>query len=343
MSKRAKAIAIGVGVVAVGVGAFFILSGNADLPGIPGLSDPARCPLTGVEPKKDSVIERPAVAVKIENSEVARPLSGLERADLVYEELVEGGETRFMAIFHCRDAAEAGPIRSARQVDPAILGNKTRILAYSGANPTVEKSLEDAGLVTITESEAGDAMERVAREGLSSEHTLYGDSAAIRRLGRKEYDDQPPDDLFEFGDIEGRARRARAVTVNFGGASTITYDYSRGAWQRSQDGVPFTAESGAQLAPTNVIIEEHKINFSGVVDVTGTPSPIIADETGSGRAVLFRDGRAIVGRWVRESLDDAVRYETKDGEQMVLAPGTIWIELVPSEDGEVNGSFEYAK
>jgi hypothetical protein len=342
VETRTKAIAIGAGVVALAVGAFFLLSGNADLP-IPGFDEPARCPLTGVEPKNESVVDRPAVAVKIENSAVARPLSGLEKADLVYEELVEGGETRFMVIFHCRDAAKAGPVRSARQVDPAILGNKTHILAYSGANTAVQQSLEDAGLVTITETKAGGAMERIAREGLSSEHTLYADTAAIRRVGRKEYDDPPPDDLFEFGDFEGKTRRARTITISFGGSSTISYQFSEGVWQRSQDGVPFTAESGTQIAPKNVLVEVHRINLSDVVDVTGTPSPIIANETGSGRAVLFRDGRAVIGRWVRETLDDAVRFETRDGSAMVLAPGSTWIELVPSDAGEVKGSFEYAR
>jgi hypothetical protein len=343
LTNRTKVTAIGAGVLVAAAGAFFVLSGRAEDLGVPGFSPPPTCPLTGEEPKTEAVIERPAVAVKVENAAIARPLSGLERADLVYEEPVEGGETRFMAFFHCKDTPKAGPVRSARQVDPAILGTKTRVLAYSGANQTVTDSLEDAGVVSITESVAGNAMQRVAREGISSEHTLYADSSAIRKVARDQYDEAPPDDLFEFGEINDNAKAARSISINFGGASTITYQFVNGAYERSQDGVPFTAESGAQIAPANILIEEHRVKLSNVVDVTGTPSPIIVDETGSGRAVLFRDGRVVVGRWSRDSVEDPVVFETRNDDAMVFDPGTIWIELVPSPRGEVKGSFEYER
>jgi Protein of unknown function (DUF3048) N-terminal domain/Protein of unknown function (DUF3048) C-terminal domain len=343
LTTRTKAIAIVAGVLVVAAGAFFVLSGQAEDLGVPGFSEPATCPLTGQEPRTEELVDRAAVAVKIENSEIARPLSGLEKSDLVYEELVEGGETRFMAFFHCKDSSKAGPVRSARQVDPAILGTKTKVLAYSGANQAVTATLDDAGVVSITETTAGDAMQRVARDGISSEHTLYANSSGIRRVARDEFDDAPPDDVFEFGDINDGARPARSLSINFGGASTITYQWANGGYERSQDGVPFVAESGQQIAPANILIEEHRIRLSNVVDVTGTPSPIIVDETGSGRAVLFRDGRAIVGRWSRESLDDPVAFETRNGDAMVFSPGSIWIELVPSPRGEVKGSFEYER
>jgi len=346
VSTRARALAIGGAVVIAAVGAYFVLTGKAgDLP-IPGLPDePATCPLTGAEPRREAVLDRPAVALKIENAAVARPLSGLENADLVYEELVEGGETRFMAIYHCGDARKAGPIRSARLVDPAIMMPTTRILGYSGANDTVSAALEDAGVVTLNEDDAAptDAMERVERPGISLEHTLYADSTRIRKLGRGEFDDPPPDDLFEFGDLAGKSKRATSISINFGGASTITYEWSGGAWQRSQDGVPFISESGEQIAPTNVLIEVHKVRASDVVDVTGTPSIEIVNETGSGKAVLFRDGRVIQGRWNRDSTASATHFETKDGNEMVFAPGSIWVELVPSPSGEVKGSFSHER
>jgi hypothetical protein len=344
VTPRTKLIAaVGGGVVVVAGVAYLILSGKAGELPIPGIEDPPTCPLTGEEPRREAALDRPAVALKIENAAVARPLSGLEKADLVYEELVEGGETRFMAFYHCSDAGEGGPIRSARLVDPAILKPKTLILGYSGGNQTVINALDEAGVVSIDETNAGDAMERVPREGVSSEHTLYADSAAVRRLGAKRYDDPPPDDLFEFGDLQDGAKRASSISLNFGGASEITYEWSDGAWLRAQDGEPFMTEAGSQIGPTNVLVEVHKIGLSEVVDVTGTPSPQIQDETGSGKAVLFRNGRAIVGKWERESTDEATRFVAKNGDAMVFAPGSIWVELVPSETGEVKGSFDYER
>lgn len=345
MSNKQKAAAIGGGVLALAVGAFFLLKGGGidSLP-IIGKDDPITCPLTGEEPSDEAIVERAAVGVKIENAAIARPLSGLEDADLVYEELVEGGETRFMAIYHCNDTKKGGPVRSARIVDPSLLEPITRILGFSGANQPVLDALAEADIVALTEMAAEDAMERVPREGISSEHTLYANSAKLRKAAADDYSDPPPEDMFKFGDLEGSGKKASTITLNFGGASTITYDYSDGSWNRSQDGVPFVSEAGGQIAPDNVIVEEHTVNFSdSIVDAAGNPSIEIEDDTGSGSAVLFRDGRAIVGTWVRESADAPVRFETKSGAQMVFAPGSIWIELVPSDVGEVKGSFSYEK
>jgi hypothetical protein len=345
VTSSQKWLAIGgAGVLAVTAVAFFVLTGRAgDLP-IPGIADdPPVCPLTGEEPRNEEILGRPAVALKIENAAVARPLSGLEDADLVYEELVEGGETRFMALYHCGDTAKGGPIRSARLVDPAIMMPKTRILGYSGANQTVEDALSEAGVISVTETSGGEAMFRFERPGITLEHTLYARSAAVRRLGKKKFGEPPPDGMFEFGELEGKSKKASSISINFGGSSTISYEYADGGWQRFQDEVPFVAESGDQIAPANVLIEEHRVSQSDVVDVTGTPSPKIEDETGSGRAVLFRVGRVIKGRWERETLEDPIVFTTKSGDPMVFSPGTIWIELVPSPKGEVKGSFSHER
>ena len=341
MSPKTKAVLAGMGVLVLAAGAFVVLSGRAeDLP-IVGDPEPDICPLSGREPRRAAAAGRPAVAVKIENAAAARPLSGIERAELVYEEVVEGGETRFLAFFHCTDAPKAGPIRSARVVDPALLMPVTRILGYSGANELVTRTLDDAGVVSFTEVNAGDAMERVSRPGVASEHTLYVDTPGLRRLGRPEFDDPPPE-TFAFGEPDRRGRRASSISINFGGASTVRYEWSEEGWLRFQDDMPFVAESGDHIAPTNILVEEHTVDFSTRIrDSAGNPSIEISDETGRGRAVLFRNGRAFVGRWIREAVEDPVSFVTRDGEEMVFAPGSIWIELVPNDRGEVKGSFTY--
>ena len=113
LSSRTKAIlGIGGGIAVLAVVAFFLFGGAEKVPGIRNLVEPKTCPLTGEEPDDEAILDRPAVAVKIENASVAYPLSGLEKADVVYEEAVEGGVTRFMAIYHCTDAEKAGPGKS---------------------------------------------------------------------------------------------------------------------------------------------------------------------------------------------------------------------------------------
>lgn len=302
------------------------------------------CPLSGLDPDDEADLDQPAVAVKIENNTAAYPLSGLDKAEIVYEEEVEGGLTRFMAIFHCTDTKKAGPIRSARIVDPAIMTPITHILGDAGGNDIVRKALDKGHIVSIDENAAGDAMRRVYRPGYSSEHTLYANIGALRKIGAKKFDKPPPDDLFAFGELDATPPEAKSVTMNFSGATTISYAWSGGKWHRSDDGEPLVMESGVPIAVDNVIIEQHEVNYSKtIVDVAGNPSIEIADVTGSGKAVLFRDGRMIKGRWVRKTVDAGVVYETAAGERITLHPGTTWIELLPNQVGEVKGSFTVEK
>lgn len=343
--KQKQILAIAGGVVVIAVAAYFLLGGEGqDIPGIGRALAPAVCPLSGQEPANESLLDRPAVAVKIENAQIAYPLSGLEKAEIVYEELVEGGVTRFMAIYGCTDSAKAGPVRSARIVDPAIMTPTTRILAFSGANRPVLEALEEAEIVQVTETAAGSAMKRVAREGLAIEHTLYADTKGVRKIGAKRYGDAPSGDSYKFGDLEGNTKRAGSVQITFSPAADLSYEHRAGRYVRSQNGEPFMDESGRQIAVDNLLVEEHTVNLSETItDVAGNPSVEIANETGSGRAVLFRDGRAIEGRWIRESVEDGVLFETGSGDQMVFKPGSVWIHLVPSDKGDVKGTFSYAR
>jgi hypothetical protein len=333
-----RAAAIGGGVLAVAAAVFFVfVKSPAEV--VRGITAPPRCPLTNEEPKDEAVLDRPAIAVKIENNPVAYPLSGLEDAEVVYEELVEGGITRFMAIYHCTDARQAGPVRSARLVDPAIMKPYTNILAFAGANDIVDQALNEADLVLLTESTNG--FERIPREGITSEHTLYVDTRTVRKQGQDEFEDPPPE-VFTFGDVAEGAKKTSTISIEFSGATHVRFDWDGKKWLRFDRDAPLLDDSGNQVAVDNVLIEEHDIRLSKeIVDVAGNPSVEISDETGSGRAVLFRDRRAIVGTWNRESIDDATTFETKNGDEMELKRGTTWIELVPSQKGEVKGSFSY--
>lgn len=347
-STAKRAVIIGGGVVALAVALFFLVLNKDGIDDVPIVGDvlgsDARCPLTSRDPARESVVDRPAVAIKIENNPVAYPLSGLESAEVVYEEPVEGGLTRFMAIYHCTDSAQAGPVRSARIVDPPIVSPYTRILGAAGGNPTVRKALDDADIITIDEIQAGSAMTRVERPGISSEHTLYASTTAVRKLGRKAFEDAPPDDLFAFGDLEPRGRKASSVTLTFSAGAVVRYDWNGRRWDRYDGDAALVNDVGEQISVDNVLIEEHTVNFSDTLgDVLGTPSPEIADVTGSGRAILFRDGRMISGRWSRESVDDPVRFETRSGDDLVLHPGTTWIELLPDATGELKGSFSVTR
>lgn len=345
MSRRTKLILASAGsVVAIGVVVLLLFGEQfGGIPIIGEIAGPTTCPLNGAEPDDDGRIDRPAVAIKVENAQVAYPLSGLDKAELVYEEVVEGGVTRFMAIYHCNDATKIGPVRSARVVDPGIMIPITRILSYSGENQPVLEELQDSDIVRITEENAKNSMRRIPRSGLTAEHTLYANSEQLRKLGAEKYDDPPPEEVFEFGDLTGDTKRAQTIEIEFSELAKVRYEYSGGAYKRFQPPEqPFEMDGGDQLSVENVVIEEHVVNLSRKIrDVEGNPSTEIADETGKGKAILFRDGRAIEGSWIRSSDEDLVRFEAENGEQMVFAEGNVWIHLVPNEKGEVTSTYSF--
>jgi len=285
----------------------------------------------------DAKIDRPAIALKIENSPEARPQSGLQDADVVYEEIVEGGITRFMALFHCGDSAKAGPVRSARFDDPKLALPFTSVLAYSGSNSIVDKELTKRDIVSLNELNAGDAFFRIP-EGSTDIHSLYADSGEIRSQAPDKVE-SPDGGIFTFGDVPGDAPEVRSVSLNFTDGNTIEYKWGGGAWRRFEAGEAFVTSGGDQIEVANLVIQQVKVdNSEKIVDPAGNPSPDILLK-GTGKAVLLRDGHAIKGTWKITKEGTAPVFRTRSGDPFPFARGSIWIELIPSKEGDVKGSF----
>jgi hypothetical protein len=300
-------------------------------------AEPAVCPLTGERPPKGVDLDRAAVAVKIENSREARPQSGLEDADLVYEEIVEGGITRFMAFYHCGDSDRAGPVRSARFDDPKIARPITRVIGFSGANGIVERELDRKKMVALNElNTSNHAFFRVPPGNLDI-HSLFVDVSKLRAAAPDAKLDSPREP-FRFGDLPRAAKRARSAVVHFKASNEISYRYKGGVWRRWEDGERFMTRRGRQIAVPNVLIQQVEVNNSkSIVDPAGNPSPDIALR-GSGKAWLLRDGRVLKGRWKIAREGAAATFTTAGGEPFRFAVGPIWVELVPSPKGDVKGS-----
>jgi hypothetical protein len=295
--------------------------------------------LNGDEFPKGMDGSEPAVAVKVENDPAARPQSGLDKADIVYEEIVEGGITRFMAIFHCGTAAKVGPIRSARFDDPKIALPFTNTLAYSGANSIVQKELRKRGIMSITEGMKGNPLFR-SPEGSISVHSVHADTDVLLEYVPKKAD-PPTFDIFERGNMPKGAKPAKSVTVNFEDGNPIEYRAKKDLWRRYEGGSPFMAASGKQIAVPNLLIQEVRVdNSKKIVDIEGNPSPDIRLE-GKGRALLFRDGKVVRGEWKIEKEGRPPVFTTLKGDPMTFAEGPIWVELVPSRKGSVKGRIAF--
>jgi hypothetical protein len=342
LTRRGKIVIGIVAVVAAVLVGLGILAFTADVPVLRDIvgavtGRPSPCPLTGqVRSGDKDAPSRPMFAVKVENTAEAFPLAGLEAADVIYEEPVEGGITRFVALFQCRDSRRVGPVRSARTTDPKILVQyaDAPLLAYSGAATQVTAALESAGIASFTETSGGSAFTR--DDARAAPHNLFVSTRALFSSAKKAGDAfSPPAEVFTFDDeVPQPSRRARTATVTFSTATTAEWVWTRDRWIRHLGGTPMLLESGDPIAATNVVVQEVVVTESNIVDASGARSPEV-DLTGRGRAWIFRDGRMVLGRWVRASLDDVTVFETKAGERIALAPGTTFVQLIPKEDGEV--------
>jgi hypothetical protein len=340
LTPRGKALVAGGAVVAVLGGglAALALSGNAPGPVQEAFSragigpEPVEpCPLTGQTlPGDRQPPDRPVLAVKVENTPDAQPLVGLQNADIVYEEVVEGGITRFVALYHCDDANRVGPVRSIRTTDPEILVpfSDHPFLGFSGGSREVRAIVEDAELTLMDEDSATKAFSR--DEGRVAPHNLFTSTKKLYAQGRSLAKGEPsPASPFTFDDeVPTPSKKARSATVVFSGLATAEWRWQKGRWVRFLDGSPMLLESGQPIAADNVVIQVVKTTESEFTDVAGYHSPEV-DLTGKGKAWVLRDGKLIVGRWERADPGEFTVFRSKVGEEIALTPGTTFVELAP--------------
>ena len=285
---------------------------------------PPVAPLTGLPDPTGAASGRPALSVKVENTPEARPQSGLDVADVVWEEVVEGQITRFLAMFQSRSPGAVGPIRSVRLTDPNIVWPVGGIFAFSGGAKYALDGISRAPVTLVDESRAGAAMYR--DRSRRAPHNLYGRGDALFAKGGTPV---PPPALFTYSGAPRRADAARGVTaasaarIGFNGsyATDWTWDPSRRVWLRSNAGRPFTVAGGAQVTATNVVI--------WVVTYRGGAGAMQAEGvlTGEGRVVVLTGGVAVEGRWIRPAVDRPARFADAAGRTIPLTPGNTWVEL----------------
>ena len=276
-------------------------------------------PLTGLPGPTGVVDRRGAVTVKIGNTAQARPQYGLEQADVVYEEVVEGGITRLAAVFQSQAPDRVGPVRSVRLTDQAIVWPIRGVFAYSGGNPLAVASIGTAPVTPVDESGAGAAMFRDPER--QAPHNLYARVDELYRRG----DDPPPSPLFAYRDPSAASAGdpVSSVRVGFqvGYDTTWSWDPASSLWRRSIFGAPDLDPSGDQLSTANVVVMS--------VRYLGGPGSDNAEAvlTGDGPVTVFSDGKATRGTWVRP--DKARPALLVDGNQrpIQLTPGRTWVEL----------------
>ena len=293
----------------------------------------ATCPLTGTPvPGGGPVPQRPALAVKIDNYPAARPQSGMDKADVIFEEPVEGGITRYAAVFQCQDAALVGPVRSARNIDIGILGQLgTPLLVHVGGINPVLANIAASPLVNVDLGNYGSPDHASLRPLRTVLHVLLDGTVVVDAPGSTT-PPAPALHLLEQG-AQGDAGLQRDHRL-------LRYVQRHVEVQPHRDGLPAllngttpdTLANGVQNSAANVVVQYVQISYGPWLENSEGGLEVQADlyPGASGVAEVYRDGTEITGTWSRSSLGSPTQFLSASGAQIPLQPGQTWVELVPN-------------
>ncbi len=302
----------------------------------------ATCPVNGLP--LDGEASETVVAVQIENHPSARPPSNLGLADAVYEAPVEGDVTRWTAIFGCTESIGlTGPIRSARYYNVDLWQDLHVLTLGFGASNGALARFERAGMPYVNGLSGGWPWFRRYGER-AAPHNLYmdvegartaleaGSNASLARLASRVGEYRSP---FEFDpevEIEGRSVSAVTIHTNSYWRFGWRWDAALGAWRRSDGGTETTdAATGETITARTVLVQVvTQETVYGDPDPAGNPRRL-QHLVGSGTGKLYVDGRGVDVRWSRPSADAGTTWTHADsGEPVVLPPGRLWVEIVPT-------------
>jgi hypothetical protein len=291
------------------------------------------CPLTGQPvPGGGAIPQRPALGVKVDNYPDARPQSGLDKADVIFEEPVEGGITRYVAVFQCQDAPLVGPVRSARNIDIGILGQLGSplevhvggidpVLANLNASPIVNADLGDYGSIITNPP------------GRYAPYDTYSSTAQM--WGTHPTMTTPPQPLFTYSASVPKGTAASGVNINFSSTSDVTwtYDTANSQYLRLYNGTqPDMLADGVQNSAANVVVQYVQISYGPWYENSEGGLEVQADlyPDAGGAAEVFRNGVGITGTWRRSTLASPTQFLNAAGSPIALQPGNTWVELVPN-------------
>lgn len=291
--------------------------------------EPARMPLTGTPLAFGQKLpDRPALVAKIDNVGAARPQTGLNQADVVFEEIVEARLTRFAAVFHSQSANPVGPIRSGRTQDVDLLsGLNQPLFLWSGGNPGVTAAIDNSDFVSINHSGGGGGFFRTDRP---APHNLYNNTDTVWAQTTAEAGRPSPLFRYLMPREAPRGKPTSWMEVQLG-VNPVRWEWSPECrcYLREQYGSPHELTDGRATADNVVVL------------VTGyRPSYVDARSpeaitVGSGWAFVMSEGRLQTGTWQRKVNTDPVRLFSPNHKLLEISPGRTWVELADTVDHNV--------
>jgi hypothetical protein len=289
-------------------------------------------PLTGLD-AHDAAPTHPPLVVKLDNTHSSRPQIGLRSADLVTEELVEGGLTRLAAFYDSRLPDVVGPVRSMRASDIGVVKPVDATIVASGAaHPTIAR-LRKAG-VKFRENGSDGTTGFYRDNGRVSPYNLF---AQLKRLaGTMRGPKDVPQPYLSWGtekDFSGSAG-AKAIQARFSRGHTTQWRYRGGKYVNSNS----NAATGRDFRPDTVIVVRVRQGDAGYLDPAGNRVPETIYK-GTGNAVVFHRGKAVRGTWTKSGPAGALVLRTRAG-NMKIPAGHTWIELLPRDSAGGRLSYQ---
>lgn len=290
------------------------------------------------EPSYNSISGRqgedgPVLVVKIDDTRMAHPQIGVEFADIVYIEQVEGGLTRLAAIYSSFVPREIGPIRSARISDLELMAQYGKVgFAYSGAQSKLRPEIESANLfdlgaqsmsstIYITDSSRIPPYAMVLRADLLMEYASQRgyDFSISKNMG------------WSFAEETDLGSPIKSAKIDWPASSyEARWSETSKVWELQHNGNSNVSSTGSVLTADTFVIQIVSITDSIYRDKVGGNTPL-SKTVGTGRGYILRDGKYIEGIWTRLSAESGTTWKTSAGEEIPFSRGKLWVALTDKE------------
>ena len=280
-------------------------------------------PVSAISGKE--AVDGPLIVVKIDDTDQAHPQEGIDKADLVFIEQVEGGMVRLAAIFSTEIPDRIGPVRSARISDIDILAQFGKVaFFYSGAQSRLLPVIDQANLHNLgAQRESPKLYTRDPNRYAPFDMILIGNEIKNRIA---ELDVATAENIsWTFGDLSNTGNPIASVKVNWPTANYIA-NWNGKSWDLLHNGKANVTSAGVQISPSTFIIQEVVITDSEFKDKTGAITPLSVT-VGEGKGWVLRDGVAIQAKWNRPDPQSGTTWSDLEGNEIKFAPGQIWIAL----------------
>lgn len=283
--------------------------------------------LPEVKEKESPFGSRP-LSIMVENSEGARPQSGLDKANIVYEVLAEGGITRFLAIYYDQDTEEVGPVRSARPYFVSKSLEHQAIYVHVGGSEEAYNFIKEENIDDINEFVDFQPFWRA--QDRKPPHNLYTSTTKLRKEANKlGYIEMIKKQEYQFEiDRNERltGRETNSIVIPYNNTYKVSYRYQPNStrYLRFMNDEPhIDARTKEQLAVDNIIIQ---FADTKIIDKEGR---LAVDFIGKGKGLLFFKGNSEEIIWEKQDLQSRTIFMYKEGNRIALTPGSVWIQIVP--------------